>query len=56
MTLLDLIAEVQEKTHIGELEILDKVRRAWPAHTHFTPTQVALAINSIQRKEKQCQS
>ncbi len=42
MTLFDLVEEVQEKTHLGELEILDRVQRAWPSHQQFTPTQVAL--------------
>ncbi len=51
MTLLDLIDEVEERTHFGKLEILEKVREAWPLHTEFTPTQCALVVNSIQRKE-----
>jgi site-specific DNA-cytosine methylase len=49
MTLFDLVEEVQEKTHLGALEILDRVQRAWPSHTQFTPTQAALMVRAIQR-------
>ena len=49
MTLFDLVEEVQEKMHMGELEILDRVQRAWPSHTQFTPTQAALMVRAIQR-------
>ena len=52
MTLLDLVEEVQEKTHQRELEILDCVRRAWPNHTQFTETQARLMVNLIERKER----
>jgi hypothetical protein len=50
MTLFDLVDEVQEKTHLGELEILDRVLRAWPIHQQFTPTQAALMVRAIQRE------
>ena len=49
MTLSDLVEEVQEKTHLGELGILDRVQRAWPSHQQFTPTQAALMVRAIQR-------
>jgi hypothetical protein len=52
MTLSDLVEEVQEKTHLGELEILDRVQRAWPSRQQFTPTQAALMVWAIQRKER----
>jgi len=51
MTLLEVIQEVQEKTHLGELEILDRVKRAWPNRQQFTPTQAALVVRAIQRQE-----
>ncbi len=50
MTLFDLVEEVQEKTHLGELEILDRVQRAWPSHQQFTSTQAALMVHAIQRQ------
>lgn len=49
MNLLELVAEVQQATHLGEEEIVAIVREAWPAHTQFTPTQAALVVNSIVR-------
>ncbi len=49
MTLFDLVEEVQEKTRLGELEILNRVQRAWPSHQQFTPTQCALVVRAIQR-------
>ena len=48
MTLPELVIQVNEKVHLGELEILEIVRQAWPNHREFTPTQAALVINSIQ--------
>lgn len=53
MTLFDLVEEVQEKTHLGELEILDRVHSAWPGRTEFTPTQAALMVRAIQWKEQE---
>lgn len=53
MKLIELIAEVQEKTHLGEIEILTIVVEAWPGHNDFTPTQAALVVNSIQRNAHQ---
>ena len=50
MTLINLIREAHEKTHWPEMEILDVVRRAWPQHTQFTPTQAALLVHLIERK------
>lgn len=50
MTIFDLIQEAQEKTHVGELEILALVRESWPTLDSFTPTQAALVIAHIQRK------
>jgi hypothetical protein len=53
MTLFDLVEEVQEKTHLGEMEILDRVRRAWPGLQKFTPTQAALMANAIKHDREQ---
>ena len=52
MTLFDLVEEVQEKTHLGELEILDRVQRAWPNHQQFTPTQAALMVRAVQMERE----
>ena len=41
MTLFDLVEEIQEKTHLASGDS-DRVKRAWPSHQQFTPTQVAL--------------
>lgn len=49
MTLLDLVHEVHEKTHLAELEILELVRRSWPGHMQFTPTQARLVVSHIER-------
>ena len=56
MTLFDLVEEVQEKTHLGELEILDRAQRAWPSHQQFTGAQAALLVRAISKqaeKERQ---
>ena len=53
MNLPELVAEVQRATHLGEEEIVQMVRSAWPAHREFTPTQAALVVNSIQRNAHQ---
>lgn len=50
MTLLELIQEVHEKTHMAELEILDLVRQSWPGKMHFTPTQARLVVNHFERR------
>ena len=52
MNLLELVAEVQQATHLGEEEIVAIVREAWPAHTQFTPTQAALVVNSVERQRR----
>ena len=50
MNLIELIDEIQAATHSGELEILDRVRKAWPAQKQFTPTQCALMIRAIEHE------
>lgn len=52
MNLLELVAEVQQATHLGEEEIVAIVREAWPAHTQFTPTQASLVVNSVERQRR----
>jgi len=49
MTLLDLIDEVFEKTHVDREEILSQVREAWPdGRDHFTETQCALVERALR--------
>jgi len=50
VTLLDLVDEVYERTHLAKLEILDIARRNWPGLADFKPTQAALLVHLIQRK------
>jgi hypothetical protein len=48
MTLLDLVDEVFEKTHVDRAEILAQVQEAWPdGRDHFTPTQCALVERAL---------
>ena len=43
MTLLELIDEVFEKTHVDRVEIYSRVQAAWPdGRANFTETQCAL--------------
>jgi hypothetical protein len=50
MTLLDLCTEVNEKTHLGELEVLELVRRNWPGRMEFTPTQCRLVVQLVANR------
>ena len=50
MTLQEFCEEVEEKTHVGRLEILEMAREAWPTLTILTPTQAKLMVNHIERK------
>ena len=52
MTLLEFVREVEEKTHLGEMEILELVRRNWPRHTMFNQTQAALLVQHIERQRR----
>ncbi len=48
MTLLELVDEVFEKTHVDRVEILAQVQEAWPdGRDHFTPTQCALVVRAL---------
>lgn len=49
MTLVELVQEVHEKTHLPMEEILDLVQNSWPGKHEFTPTQCALVVNHINR-------
>lgn len=51
MTLSELVAEVDEKTCAGRMDILDRVLRAWPNTAHFTPTQAALMAYVIAKDQ-----
>lgn len=51
MTLAELVAEAERETLWTPGAIRALVRSAWPAHTVFTPTQAALVVNHIQRRE-----
>ena len=49
MTLSELIDEVQEHTHAGEIEIACVVLEAWPdGRDHFTETQCALVERALR--------
>jgi hypothetical protein len=50
MTLAELIQEVQEKTHAGEIEILEIACTNWPHRKEFTPTQARLLTQLIDRQ------
>lgn len=50
MTLLELIEEAHEKTHLDQVEILAIVRTAWPGRNAFTPTQARLLVCHIERR------
>ena len=48
MTLLELIDEVFEKTHVDRVEIFSRVTTAWPdGRDHFTGTQCALVVRAL---------
>lgn len=48
MTLLELIDEVYEKTHVDRVEIFSQVTAAWPdGRDHFTDTQCALVVRAL---------
>ena len=49
MTLLELVDEVFEKTHVDRVEIYSKVQAAWPdGRAYFTPTQCALLERALR--------
>ena len=48
MTLLELIEEVFEKTHVDRVEILSRVEEAWPdGRAQYTQTQCALVERAL---------
>lgn len=48
MTLIELIDEVWEKTHVDRVEILLRVEEAWPeGRSYFTGTQCALVVRAV---------
>ena len=48
MTLVELIDEVWEKTHVDRVEIFSRVRQAWPdGKDYFTATQCALVTRAL---------
>jgi hypothetical protein len=48
MTLLELVEEVYEKTHVDRLEIFSRATSAWPRLEKFTPTQCALLVRALR--------
>lgn len=50
MTLLELVEEAHEKTHLDQVEILAIARAAWPGRNAFTPTQARLLVCHIERR------
>jgi len=50
VTTFEFVQEVQERVHVGELEILDLVRRNWPGRDRFNRTQVNLAVWLIEKE------
>ena len=48
MTLLELIEEVHEKTHVDRVEIFSQVRLAWgEERPKYTATQCALLVRAL---------
>jgi hypothetical protein len=48
MTLLELVDEVYEKTHVDRLEIFSRVRSAWGVDSKkYTATQCALVVRAL---------
>jgi hypothetical protein len=52
LTLQEIVQEAAEKTGWPEIEVLTLVRENWPRLKEFKPTQVALLIYLIERKER----
>jgi hypothetical protein len=48
MTLIELIEEVHEKTHVDRVEIFSRATSAWPGKDFFTPTQCNLLVRSLR--------
>jgi hypothetical protein len=49
MTLVELIEEVHEKTHVDRVKILSRMKEAWPdGRSYFTGTQCALVERSLR--------
>ncbi len=49
MTLIDLVEEVFEKTHVDRAEILERAVQAWPRVKEFSTTQCRLLERAVQR-------
>ena len=50
MNLYELVKEVNEKTHLGEMEILELVRRNWNRTSEFSTTQAKLLVRLIEKR------
>ena len=47
MTLLELIDEVYERTHVDRVEIFSRARAAWPGAVEFKPVQMRLLERAL---------
>lgn len=52
MTLLELIEEVYEKTHVDRVEILSIVQESWgEKRESYSATQAALVVRALSRQK-----
>lgn len=51
LSLYEIVIDVEERTHLGELEILEIIREQWPRHEEFSLSQLNLLVRLIEKKK-----